>query len=241
MRGGWIPDLPDKRDLLYKQVKKSVSIPDFVDLRLFCSPIEDQETIGSCTAQALVANIELLRIKNENKPFEDLSRLFLYYETRKLEFSINQDSGAMLRTGIKALNNTGVCPESLWPYYVSKFRKKPTPKCYEEAIKRRIVSYHRILSLGEMLNCLTEGYPFVFGFSMYSGFDKVAKTGVAEMPKKSEYSNGGHAVMAVGFDKKKEVFIVRNSWGIKWGDKGYFTMPFEYLETLADDFWVIKS
>ena len=47
--------------------------------------------------------------------------------------------------------------------------------------------------------------------------------------------------MAVGYDQRQKRFIVRNSWGIEWGQQGYFTMPYAYLETLADDFWTIRQ
>jgi C1A family cysteine protease len=93
-----------------------------------------------------------------------------------------------------------------------------------------------------MLTCLTEGYPFVFGFAVYESFEspQVKRTGVVNMPKKGEVMLGGHAVMAVGFDQAKKRFLVRNSWGRNWGMSGYFTMPFEYLETLSADFWTIR-
>ena len=94
-----------------------------------------------------------------------------------------------------------------------------------------------------MLNCLADGFPFVFGFTVYESFEtlKVAQTGIVPMPKKSERTLGGHAVMAIGYDQKQKHFIVRNSWGPQWGQAGYFTMPYAYLETLASDFWTIRQ
>jgi C1A family cysteine protease len=93
-----------------------------------------------------------------------------------------------------------------------------------------------------MKSCLAEGYPFVFGFTVYESFEseEVAKTGKMIMPKKGEAQVGGHAVIAVGYSGSR--FIVRNSWGTSWGMAGYFTMPFDYLldENLSDDFWTIR-
>lgn len=239
---GWIPDLPDKRDQLYLKIKRLVPLPVVVDLRGFCSTVEDQGSLGSCTAQALVGNIEFLDVK-DGGGHEDLSRLFVYYNERKIEGTIHVDSGAMLRDGIKTLNRDGVCEESLWPYKISDFAKRPSADCYKRARKNQIVSYHRVLSLQEMLNCLAEGFPFVFGFTVYDNLmsEEVTETGVLEMPGEDDKTQGGHAVMAVGYDMNKRTFLVRNSWGVGWGMDGYFTMPFEYLEVLADDFWTIRK
>jgi C1A family cysteine protease len=94
-----------------------------------------------------------------------------------------------------------------------------------------------------MLTCLAEGYPFVFGFTVYESFEsaETARTGIVQMPDKSERALGGHAVMAVGYDQKNTRLLIRNSWGKTWGKGGYFTMPFAYMETLAADFWTVRK
>ncbi|OGW94952.1 MAG: hypothetical protein A3K16_02490 [Omnitrophica bacterium RIFCSPLOWO2_01_FULL_45_24] len=238
---GWVPDLPDQRDYLYTAIKPVVRLPDKVDLRQLCSGVEDQGSLGSCTAQALAGNIEFLDNMPDSK-YTDVSRLFIYYNERVLIDTVDYDSGASLRDGIKTLKADGVCLEALWPYLTARFDKRPAKRCYAEARKRRIESYHRIETLRDMLVCLAEGYPFVFGFTVYESFESpaVAKTGVAHMPRKGESVTGGHAVMAVGYIQKAKRFIVRNSWGKSWGMSGYFTIPFQYLEELADDFWTIR-
>lgn len=238
---GWLPDIPDQRDYLYSAIKPVVKLPDKVDLRGLCSSVENQGMLGSCTANALAGNLEFLDSMVDSS-YKDVSRLFIYYNERILEGTVSFDSGASPRDGIKTLKKIGTCWEDIWPYVIGRFDKKPPKRCYLEAKKHCIESYHRINSLPEMLACLAEGYPFVFGFTVYESFEsaKVAKTGVATMPKKGEKVLGGHAVMAVGFSQKDKRFLVRNSWGENWGQDGYFTMPYEYLSTLAADFWTIR-
>src|SRR5262249_51679629 len=138
----------------------------------------------------------------------------------------------------------GVCSERAWPYAIAKFAIKPPPACYREALAHQITAYARLETLDEMQACLAEGFPFVFGFSVYESFEseRVATTGVVPMPKRTERAIGGHAVLAVGYDHGKERFLVRNSWGTSWGMKGYFTIPYAYLadRDLSDDFWTIR-
>jgi C1A family cysteine protease len=240
---GWIPDLPDQRDFLYSAIRAApAKLPKAVDLSMLMSPVEDQGQLGSCTANALAGVLEFLELKDGQKLL-DLSRLFIYYNERAIEQSVEVDSGAMLRDGIKSLVKQGVCAEKKWPYVISKFTKKPSPACYRDASKHTISSYHRLLTLKDMRACLAQGYPFVFGFSVYESFEsaKVVKTGIVDMPRPSERQLGGHAVCAVGYDDKAKRIIVRNSWGPKWGSKGYFTMPYDYVSdrNLSDDFWTI--
>jgi len=241
---GWLPDIPDNRDYLYGVVRKiPARLPAKVDLRSGCSPVEDQQALGSCTANALAGALEYLMRKDKVK-FADMSRLFIYYNERVIEHSVKTDAGAMIRDGIKTLAKQGACTEKSWPYDIARFAAKPVKKCYTEALDYQILTYARLNTLDEMRACLADGYPFVFGFSVYEGFEtqKVARSGVVEMPGAGERMLGGHAVLAVGYDDAVKRVIVRNSWGTGWGQKGYFTMPYAYLadRNLSDDFWTIR-
>ena len=241
---GWQPDIPDNRDHQYGAVRKiPATLPPKVDLSTLCSAVEDQKDLGSCTANALAGALEYL-MKKDKSPYIDMSRLFIYYNERVIEHSIKTDSGAMIRDGIKTLAKQGACSEKIWPYDTAKFASKPPKACYTEALKYQILAYARINTLDEMRACLADGYPFVFGFSVYEGFEtqQMAKTGILNMPKPTEKMVGGHAVLGIGYDDAARRFIVRNSWGPEWGKKGYFTMPYDYVASrdLSDDFWTIR-
>ncbi|NGZ08287.1 MAG: peptidase [Nitrospira sp. LK70] len=242
---GWVPDRPDQRDKLYAAIAAPPpTLPSKVDLREDCSPVENQGQLGSCTANALVGNLELLEKKAGHHP-TNLSRLFIYYNERAMEGTIGEDAGAMIRDGVKSLLKLGVCTEKHWPYKIARFTKKPSSACYKQARDHQVTSYHRVIGLQQMKQCLAEGYPFVFGFSVYESFEslQVAKTGRLNLPKPSEKQVGGHAVLTVGYDEQTERMLVRNSWGADWGIEGYFTMPYDYLsnDNLADDFWTLRA
>jgi C1A family cysteine protease len=242
---GWIPDLPDQRDLSYSAPRPLLrKLPSKTDLRKQCPPVYDQGQLGSCTANAIGAAFEFELIRQKANGMMP-SRLFIYFNERVIEGTVSIDNGAMIRNGMKSVNKQGVCPESQWPYHISKFTDTPTKECYSDALDHQVLSYHRVRrDIKHMKSCLAEGYPIVFGFVVYESFEgeTVANTGKVNMPKKGEQLVGGHAVMAVGYDDKTKRFQVRNSWGASWGKGGYFTMPYDYLlnENLSDDFWTIR-
>jgi C1A family cysteine protease len=245
MKYGWRPDSKDPRDLHFAAFmpKVEIEIPPFVDLSPKCSPVENQQDLGSCTANALAGAVEYLEIK-QGEPFMDASRLFIYYNERMLEGTICSDSGAEIRDGIKTLAQYGVCDEKLLPYDPKKFTRKPSKKCYDNALKHRIEKYYKIASLEGMKQCLAMGYPFAFGFAVFDSFESatVAKTGIMPIPNpEAEELLGGHAVLAVGYDDEKRFIKVRNSWGEKWGKGGYFFMPYEFIadKRFCSDFWCI--
>jgi len=239
---GWKPQLPDYRDYDFKVVEKIV-LPTSVDLRSKMPPVYDQGQLGSCTANAIAGALEYALMKEAMTDFVP-SRLFIYYNERVIEKTVNTDSGANIRDGIKSVNKQGVCPETEWPYIIGEFNKKPLSKCYKDAKKDLVKTYAAVAqNLINMKTCLAMGYPFVFGFSVYSSFesDTVAKTGILNLPVEGESLMGGHAVVGVGYDDGLQRFIVRNSWGANWGQEGYFTIPYDYLTNikLASDFWQI--
>ncbi|MGN6614791.1 MAG: C1 family peptidase [Candidatus Nitrosocosmicus sp.] len=243
---GWKPDLPDHRDHSYAApVQVLTNLPRKIDLRPQCpSQVYSQGQLGSCTANAIAAAIEFDLLKQKRQDFMP-SRLFIYYNERDIEGTVDEDSGAMIRDGVKSVARQGVCPETECTYDTDRFTEKPPENCYEDALKTRARSYARVArTLNQFKGCLASGYPFVFGFSVYESFEseEVAQSGIATIPTSQEKLLGGHAVLAVGYDDDQNRFIVRNSWGDSWGMKGYFTMPYSYLldENLSDDFWTIR-
>lgn len=237
----WKNDNHDSRDFKFK-LRKVLPLPEFVDLRELCPGVYDQGALGSCTANAIAAAYQF----DENNLICDFtpSRLFIYYNERRMEHTLSSDAGALIRDGIKTINRNGVCPEDMWPYDISKFDKHPPSRCYKAAMEHKAVEYARVnQNLGHLKTCLARGYPIIFGFQVFEGFDKTGVTGVLEMPGEHDICKGGHAVLAVGFDNSRESFIIRNSYGPEWGIKGHFYMPYSYVlnKDYCNDFWVIQK
>jgi C1A family cysteine protease len=244
---GWRPDLPDTRDRAYSAPFGVLrALPRKVDLRPKCPPVVNQGTLGSCTANA-IASAHYFNQKKQGaaRPFQP-SRLFIYYNERRMENTVPVDSGAHIRDGFKSISKEGVCPELLWKYNTAKFATKPPVIAYKDALNHQAIQYMRVQqTLGQLKGCIADGFPFVYGFTVYESFEspQVAKTGIVPLPSDGDAAMGGHAVMAVGYDDAKHFFVVQNSWSTAWGDKGYFYMPYSYLidGDLSADFWTART
>jgi len=246
---GWIPNLPDQRDLLYIRRRQLRELPAAVDLRANCPPVYDQGDLGSCTANAIAAAVDFERMKQKLFVLAPPSRLFIYYNERALEGTTASDAGASLRDGFKTIATQGVCQEKHWPYNPAMFATEPNKDCYVAALAHKTIKYLSVAqSQTDMLDCLANGYPFVFGITVYDSFesDAVNASGNVPMPGPNEGVLGGHALLAVGYSLAYSPAIARirfrNSWGTSWGDAGYGTIPIQYLTNpdLASDFWTIR-
>lgn len=239
---GYVRDLADHRDALFDAASVPIPIPATTDLEPLMPPVYDQGQLGSCTANAIAGALEFLHSK---EGLGDLmpSRLQIYYNERAMEGTVNSDSGAQIRDGIKCVNTFGVCHEELWPYVIPRFKLKPSAAAIADAKLHPATSYQRLTTVDDFRACLASGYPVVMGFSVPASFESaaVAKSGVLVMPLPHEQIVGGHAVTVVGHDDAKRMFKVRNSWGAGWGIQGYFWMPYDYItKGLASDFWTLR-
>ena len=246
-RYGWRPDKPDHRDLHYsaENIGAVTSLPTSFDWRDKLPPVYDQGELGSCGANAAAGLLECDWIRQQKpNPFVP-SRLFIYYNTRTIEKTVNYDSGVEIRDVIKSLATYGFCSESLWPYAPKQFTTKPPEAAYSAAKTEIISQYSRVPQATLTIqHALVSCGPVIFGTTLYQSFesDYVAKFGVVPMPTPHETPVGGHAMLIVGYDDQKKQFLVRNSWGSGWGQQGYCWFPYAYLlnPNLADDFWSVS-
>jgi C1A family cysteine protease len=256
-----VRDVPELLDEL-KVADPAPALPATKDLRSGFSPIEDQAQLGSCTANAGVGLLEYFERVGSGR-YLDASRLFLYKATRNL-MGQTGDTGAYLRTTMQALVLFGVPPEEYWPYRIATFDAEPTAFCYSFAQSYRTIQYYRLdppdtsrddLLAGIKTN-ISAGLPSMFGFTVFSSYMQARVSGAIPYPVAGDRRVGGHAVVACGFDDKKKIqndspgakatvgaLLIRNSWGVDWGESGYGWLPYEYvLGGLAQDWWsLIKS
>lgn len=273
---GWLPPLPDMRDygaahgdvapmakmLKVGGPKAPAKTPASVDLRPWCSPVDNQGGIGSCSAHAGMGIVEYF----ERRAFGahiDGSRLFLYKATRDL-MGVTGDTGAWLRNVMGALTLCGVPPEKYWPYVEADFDKSPSAFVYAVADNYQSLKYFchdpqtanvpPAAVLASVKTYLAAGIPSMFGFFGFNSFDKTSVPGGIPYPCPNEQSQWGHAIVAVGYDDAKKItntqcnktttgaLLIRNSWGTGWGEQGYGWLPYDYvLNRLAVDFWSLLA
>lgn len=271
---GWLPPMPDLRDYnaetpeiakiagKLKLTGAAPKAPASVDLRAWCSPIENQGSLGSCSAHAGMGVVEYFERRAQGKHI-DGSRLFLYKATRNL-MGVTGDTGAWLRNVMGALTLCGVVPEKYWLYNVADFDKEPPAFAYAVADNYEALKYfcHDPLGanvppanvLASVKNYLAAGIPAMFGFYGFPSFEKTDIKGGIPYPCPKETAQWGHAIVAVGYDDAKKItntqcnkkttgaLLIRNSWGTGWGDAGYGWLPYDYvLNRLAVDFWSMLS
>lgn len=229
-------DIRDLRDFLYTPTQ--LPLREQVDLRQWDSAIEEQDYLGSCTGQAAVGAYELLMYSKKNHQL-DLSRLFVYYNSRMIAGDVSQDEGAYVRDAVKALSKYGVCTEILWPYVIDQFATKPDINSYEDAKKRTIKNYYRLIDIGDILDALNNNYPIIFSMWVYDSFDQIRRNrDIVELPEKKESPIGAHAMCLVGYDRPRRLLLARNSFGKQWGDRGYCWIPFDYVKSEFTDMWI---
>lgn len=242
----WHPSTPDPRDKqFHKLLMRARLLPKATDLRAHDNPIYDQGNLGSCVGNGCGDCWEFA-LRTEGKPAPLPSRLFIYYFGRVMEGTVNSDSGLAIRDGLKVLTTYGCCDEKIWPYVEKQFKVKPNAEALAAAKLHKATEYYSVKQdLVTMKSCLADGFPIVGGFSVFSSFESesVAETGKVPVPKPNEEPLGGHCVVIVGYDDALQCFIVRNSWGTSWGDKGYCYMPYVIWTDpqMSSDFWTVRA
>ena len=251
-------DIDDARDLLFMGERaKAAQLPAAFDLRDNCPPVWDQGDEGSCTSHAGCACRSML----QNDTQLDLSKAFLYYQERALEGSTQEDSGATIRDICKATQQFGICPSEDMPYVAGDYKTIPSQKAIENAVAYKILNYKRVLSCNDVKQSLvSRQQPVLIGMTVFESMEssQVAQSGILPCPKWGEKVLGGHAVLIVGYKDETPTFwnrlcglffgattsgsfIVRNSWGEGWGQKGYFMMPYAYFAKYAYDYWIMEK
>lgn len=222
--------------------KKEIVAPT-MDLTSLMPPVYDQGQLGSCSSMGIAAAYEFEMMKQKEASFLP-SRLFIYYNERSIEGDVDKDAGAFIHDGIKSIDTNGVCSEDTWPYDIEKFNVKPPDIAYSEGMRHTAVKcYSTDVDLDSIKDAIFSGYPVIVAINIYSNFDsdEAANTGTIKMPDKNETSEGGHCVLIVGYNDSKKQLIMRNSWGNTWGNKGYFTLPYDYVDSdYMSDLWVIQ-
>jgi C1A family cysteine protease len=228
-------------------------LPSHVDLRPQCPDVYDQGQIGSCTANALAGDIEFVKMKQGNDKTGTPARLDIYEQERKKEHTFPQDSGASVRDGVKCGEKVGFAPESDWPYSQDNLNIDPTSQVLADRSDNKIGEAINVdhTDINQLKQSLADGFPVTLGIKVFQSFesDDNVHTGVINMPQANDKVLGGHAMLLVGYDDDSQRFIFRNSWKLKdgtpWGDKGYGTIPYDYITSnklaYPNEFWSVRS
>ena len=207
---------------------------DSVDLRKYCSPIGDQGQTGRCKAFALTHAWELL----QNVMLKRTARLSCNYtmmQNLKVDGAFkNYEAAYLAEDGTQAghehaanLSKSGISGEKLW----KNDAEKPSAGQKEmdaDALKNRIPVRALPINLEDVKKVLSQGYPVQFALATGNAFGEIGRDGLYRNAEEPEGMHGGHAMLMVGYISN--YFIVKNSWGDDWGDKGYCYIPKNVLQ-----------
>lgn len=243
---GCLPEEPSASD--FRASPNLTTLPSSVDLRSGCTAVEDQGQLGSCTANAAVGAMEYY-LGKKGEAQTDLSRLFVYYNARRMDGTQDKDNGSRISQGMAALLAFGVPPEQKWPYDIARFAETPPREVFDEAAANTPTEYARVDGLENVKGALARGYPVVFAASLPTDYWKtVGKDGRGKSPTDKELENaatpsGTHAMLLVGYDDNAGHLVIRNSWGTVFGDQGYFYLPAETWQKAmaANTTWILGN
>lgn len=228
---------PDSSNFIYRSDSSRLFKP-IVDMREWDTVVENQQSLGSCTGVALTSAYELMVKMKTPEQYVELSDLFIYYNARMEEGTLDKDDGVFLQSALGALKKYGACQESLWKYDLEKWDDKPSDEAYEDGKKRTISKYEKLISIYYILEVLNNSKPVVFGMEVYDSFMYLdERINTVSLPSRKEKSRGGHAMCLVGYDLEKKLFLAKNSFGDDWGMNGYCWIPFDYIRQEGYDFW----
>lgn len=241
--GGYLAATNDQPVPTLQQVAE-LKLPPHIDLRSMCSPVENQGGVGSCTANAVVGALEYHQIRHGQK-LTDLSRLFVYYNARRLSDREHVDNGTSMPHVMASVLAFGVCAEQLWPYDEARWSERPGNNCYNNAITLPGLHYAQISPGEECKSVLAAGLPVVFGMQVPTQALMVVAKGSGHVPAPQngqwEQPNGAHAMLIVGYDDGKNAWLVRNSWGPSYGIGGHVWIDYQVMDhyCLRDGFWTV--
>lgn len=236
----------DFRDELF-MILDTGEAPNSSSVKEYAPDIKNQGSIGSCGSHAFCTALEIIQRKKDKIFWAELSEQFHYYRVREEDYmnTLPKDSGQYLRDGAKVCNKVGISPEKLCSYDIRTFNNKPTSFAYSFAKFFKVKEYSRCYSVNAIKEAISQGYPVVFGIRIQDSIYRTNNIGDITGQGKDL---GGHALCAVSYDDlrsnpdgTKGSIEFANSWGTRWGARGYGFISYELLRKNFIEAWAIKA
>ncbi|MEO8125847.1 MAG: C1 family peptidase [Bryobacteraceae bacterium] len=218
----------------------TVQEQDAVDLRKFCSPIGDQRQTSRCSAFAWTHALEMTRnIQRQDSP--RLSCTYTMLEFQKMQgdardFAYAYSGGDGTMGGPEpgqVLVENGTCRHELWPddqeYPVTR-----ETQLAADADRHRLEGVPHPIALDDVRKVLSAGCPVHVAMNTGGTFSNVGRDGLFNAAEAPDGRHGRHAMLITGY--VGNFFVVKNSWGIDWGENGYCYIPKNVLAASDPEF-----
>lgn len=209
------------------------------------TPVSDQLNIGSCVANAWCDAMEILDGLDGTDTVEQLARLLLYYWSRALHQATDRDEGTYPRAAAHQFRKIGTVQEKYFPYtHENVFPTHIGLDLVTMASNNRLTNFYRVTSTGterleEIELAIRANHPAVFGAPVSEEFCNYSGDGTVFTRPDSWV--GRHAMIIVGVRRRagRFEFLLRNSWGLGWGDAGHVWVDQDYVDwSEFEDIWV---
>lgn len=226
---GSLPFVEDVRDYrLKKSIVKAEVFPE--EFTLVPPKVKNQGAVGSCVAHAIAETVEYHN-REQEKTNTLMSTGFIYGNRRN---SLNKSSGMFIR---EALSNTckyGTTTQKEFfenaevPKAINLFEER-FEELKDKAFPNRLSTYFRLISDAGIKHALMNYGPVVFAMTWREGIHVDSK-GILQVDP-TRKATGGHCMIIYGWTK--DGWKIQNSWGVKWGNKGYAILPFDAKKSEA--------
>jgi C1A family cysteine protease len=211
-----------------------------VDLAAELHAIRDQGAVrGTCLAFAVTAAHEQARLRRCGDPSSELCVELLYWRCKQLD-GRPTEQGTDFGSARDALLDPGQASEALWPYDPHRDQNAgdyaPPAEALDADELRRASLSPIGAALDDIRRALDAGRVVIAGLELWDGFYDCDTASLA--PPAGDVDGAGHAVCLVGYDDTRRALKVRNSWGERWGEKGYAWLSYDALPDVLLETWV---
>jgi C1A family cysteine protease len=223
------------------------AVPRSKDLREAWWKIGDQGATGSCVGWATADS--LLRwhyVKSGRiKQVDTLSKRFIWMASKETDSYTTQPTsfieteGTSLKSALDVARKFGAVRDSVLPFASGALFTGDTQTFYALASQLKILTYFNLgTTLGNWKTWLATKGPILTRLDVDTAWDAATDNSGNMDEYDADHTRGGHCVAIVGY--KRDRFIVRNSWGTSWGDKGFAYASLNYAQAAFTEAYGIQ-
>lgn len=214
------------------------ALPASKDLREAWWKIGDQGTTGSCVGWGTAEGVLRWHFVKANKITQttNLSPRFIWMAAKETDEFVSrpttfiESDGTSLKSALDIARKFGVVKDSVLPFGSGKLYQGAAQTFYAIAAQMKIMAYFNLFkNFSQWRTWLATTGPILAALNVDKTWDDATATHGKLDTFQPNTVRGGHCIAVVGY-KADGRFIIRNSWGTGWGDKGFGYATEDYIQ-----------